>query len=91
MDNPEVEFLTPTPHEQGKATTMDFPDAIREVINGKKITRMSWTSGDFCLLRDGWLTIYTKSDKDVKQEFHTWSVNDGDLEGNDWVVIGAVQ
>jgi len=78
----EAEFLTPIPREQGKAVTMDFPDAIREIIKGKKVRRISWeTQTDHGLLKDGWLTIHTKG------AYHTWSVNDGDLEANDWVVL----
>lgn len=80
----EGEIMTPMPRKQGKSITMDFPDAIKEVISGKKIRRLSWeTESDHGLLKDGWLTIYTKG------AFHTWSVNDGDLEGNDWIVIGG--
>lgn len=83
MDNvQEGELLTPLPvRKEGESITMDFPSAIREVINGKKITRISWNNTDYCLLRDGWLTIYTKN------AFHTWSVNDGDLESQDWIVL----
>ena len=61
--------------------TMSFPDAIRRVINGERITRISWGNDDYGLLKDGWLTIFTKG------EFHTWSINDGDLEGEDWVIL----
>lgn len=79
------EFMTPPLREVGKAQTMDFPDAIREIISGKKVRRLSWeTLTDHGLLKDGWLTIHTKG------AYHTWSVNDGDLEGQDWVVIGGV-
>ncbi len=70
-------------HRQpGGARTMDFPEAIREVTNGKRITRVSWLpSNDYALLKDGWLSVYTKG------EIHTWSVSDGDLEGRDWIVL----
>jgi len=62
--------------------TMDFPDAIRELINGRKIRREAWGDPrDYGLLKNGWLTIL-RGDK-----FHTWSVNDGDLEAQDWVVV----
>lgn len=76
------ETLTPMPRTQSKSITMDFPDAIREIRNGKKVRRISWpTESDYGVLRDGWLTIFTKG------EFHTWSVSDGDMEGNDWIVV----
>ena len=64
---------------------MSFPDAIRKVINGKSITRLAWKpANDYCLLKDGWLTVCRNG------VFHRWLVNDGDLEGTDWIVIGEV-
>jgi len=52
-----------------------------KIIEGKKVARIVWGNKDYCLLKDGWLTIFTKD------KLHTWSVNDGDMEGNDWVVV----
>ncbi len=78
----EAQYLTPTPRKQGQSITMSFPDAIREIIAGNKVKRLSWEAeNDYGLLKDGWLTIYTKG------VFHSWLVNDGDLEGEDWVVV----
>ena len=71
------ETLTPKPN---KPVTMDFYEALKKVIEGKKIARESWNNGDYCLMKDGFLSIYTKGD------FHTWSVNDGDMEGKDWTI-----
>ena len=83
-DQEVIPTLTPLPKVAGKAMTMDFPDAMREIIAGNKVMRLSWTNPDYCLVKDGWLTIFTKGD------FHTWSVNDGDLDGQDWVVVKGV-
>ena len=74
--------LTPLPRKKGESITMSFPDAMREIINGKKVRRLSWTTeSDHGLLHNGWLSIFTKGD------YHTWSVNDGDLEGQDWIIV----
>lgn len=90
MDNnlpePEQEILTPStltpmPKVAGKAMTMSFPEAMREIINGNKVARLSWENTDYGLLKDGWLTIFTKG------AFHTWSVSDGDMEGQDWTIL----
>lgn len=80
-DTKSVPVLTPLPKVPGKAVTMDFPDAMREVIQGNKVMRLSWTNPDYCLLKDGWLTIFTKGD------FHSWLINDGDLDAQDWAVV----
>jgi len=61
---------------------MDFSDAMREVIKGNKITRLSWKPEmSFCMLKDFFLTIF------IRGEFHRWTVNDGDLNATDWVVF----
>ena len=71
--------LTPTPQPQ--ARTMDFPDAMREIINGKKVTRVEWGNTDYGFLDGEWLSIFTKG------AVHVWKVNDGDMEGRDWMVV----
>lgn len=73
--------LTPTPQEEVKPRTMDFPDAMRQIIQGKKVARISWGNADYGVMEKEWLCIFTKG------ELHTWSVSQGDLEGQDWVVV----
>lgn len=75
--------LTPKPKTimESRALTMDFPDAMRRIMEGKRVARISWGNKDYCLLKDGWLSIFTKG------TMHTWSVNDGDMEGQDWIVV----
>lgn len=80
----ECDALTPVPDDKTvvlQPQTMDFPDAMRQIINGRKVARVSWGNADYCLLRGGWLTIFTKGD------FHTWTINDGDMEAQDWTVV----
>ena len=80
-DKPEA-TLTPIARKQGQSLTMDFPDAMKEIIKGNKVRRLEWSDqSDHCLLKDGWLSIY------INGKFHVWKVNDGDMEGNDWVVV----
>jgi len=88
VDKNEVEILepvysTPIPVkiEQVEPRTMDFPDAIRKVMHGKKVQRVSWGNTDYVFIKDEWLSIFTKG------AFHTLLVSQGDIEGNDWVVV----
>jgi len=79
------EMLTPMPKIQSKPQTMDFPDAIKQIINGKKVARVSWGNTDFILMKDAWLSIYTKG------AFHTLLVSDGDMvDTNDWVIVKEI-
>lgn len=64
------------------ARTMDFPDAIKELTGGRKIRRESWPPGDYGILKDGWVSIFREG-----TFFKHWRLNDGDLEGQDWVVV----
>lgn len=73
--------LTPLPRKKGESITMDFIQAMKHLIDGKKISRVSWGNTDYCLMKDGWISIYTKD------KFHTWSINDGDTDGQDWFIV----
>ena len=76
------ENLTPIPRKQGESLTMDFPDAIRQIMDGKKVARMSWNNKDYCLMgEDEFLTVFT-GDK-----LHRWLISLGDTSGNDWYVV----
>lgn len=71
-----------TPVEESESVTMSFPDAIREIVRGKKVRRISWPSeADHGMLREGWLEIFTNN------RYHIWQVSDGDMEGNDWIIV----
>lgn len=77
----EGEVLTPMPkRKQGESITMNFIDAFKKLIEGKKITRISWGGNDYCLMKDYKVTIFTK------EKYHDWIINDGDVEGSDWIV-----
>ena len=61
---------------------MGFFDALKEVFNGKHITKLDWEDPEtYCLLKDDFLTIC------VKGKYHTWVVRKIDMAGNDWIVI----
>ena len=80
MDKKTITPLAKT--SSAKAKTMNFPDAMRQILHEKRVRRVSWGSAnDYCLLKDGWLTVFTKG------AFHTWHVSDGDMEGEDWVIL----
>jgi hypothetical protein len=64
--------------------TMDFPEAMRQVLDGKKVSRVSWGNKDYGFLKDEWLSIFTKD------SFHTWLVSLGDMEAEDWIVYTEV-
>lgn len=62
---------------------MDFPNALREVIDGRKVTRLGWGNKDvYVFLRDGFLSI-----RKADGTFSRLLVSDGDLLGLDWVIV----
>jgi len=77
-----VKSFSPRPT---KPVTMDFPDAMREVIAGKKIAKLEWAEkGEpecYALLNAGMLQIFRGA------SFHAWNVSDGDLAGEDYIVV----
>lgn len=74
--------LTPIPRKVGQSITMSFPDAMREIIRGKRVRRLEWENEEEnCFLKDGWLSIF------INGAIHAWKVSDGDMEGQDWIVV----
>jgi hypothetical protein len=75
--------LTPVLQKSGGggSITMDFFDALKAIDAGKMVARVSWENKDYCLMKNGWLTIFTKG------KFHSWLINDGDMEGSDWIIV----
>lgn len=61
-------------------TKMDFPDAIREIMNGNKVRRESWPVGEYGFMKEPYLMV-------MRDGEHKWTVTDGDFEGKDWVVV----
>jgi hypothetical protein len=70
---------------------LDFPDAIRKVIDGKRIARIAWKNADYAVLRDGFLEIFHQKEGDKLANFHKWLINDGDLTSIDWIVLPDLQ
>ena len=71
-----------SPVPQASTTTYSFPEAMEEVLKGRRITRLEWgTNDEYGLLKDGWLMIF------LKGELHKWIVNDGDMLAHDWVLL----
>ena len=72
-----------TPEIVPQAMTMSFADAIKAIQTGKRVTRIAWANDDYCYLdeKDDYLSIFTKGSN------HTWMINSGDLEGEDWIIV----
>ena len=58
---------------------MDFPDAIREVMIGKRIQRLEWHDSEFGFIRKDFLTIHRN------EEDFNWIVSAGDMQATDYV------
>ena len=70
--------LSPTPYRP----PLDFPEALRAVTAGHKITKLEWGDNEYYgVLRDGLLILH-KPDG-----FHTWIISEGDLAGTDWYIL----
>lgn len=63
--------------------SLTFYDAIREVANGKRITKLEWGNNLYYgLLKDGVLVLHKPDGID-----YPWTISDGDILGTDWVVL----
>ena len=82
IETTDAEIISTSPLPTPKPSTMDFPDAMRQVIGGKRITRNEWNDKNiYGYLSSGFLALY----KDSK--INQWIVSYGDLMGEDWVTV----
>jgi len=79
---PQVASTTPK-RTKKQPNSYDFFDALREVFNGKVITKLEWNDPNyFVLMRNGHLTLRKPDEK-----FYDLIVTDGDMAGTDWVIL----
>ena len=63
--------------------TMDFYEAIKNVLSGKKIHKLEWQDRQFYGLIDNETLKLHKPDGKLYQ----WIVNVADISGNDWIIL----
>ena len=93
MENePKAESFSPVPpavSEEIKEAELipvgvPFPEAMREVLEGKKVTRVEWDDTEaYVYLKDGFLMIKKTDDKKDYQ----WIVSESDMKAEDWIII----
>lgn len=80
------ENRTPSPLEIPKSVEpvkMDFFTALREIISGKKVTKLDWNHLEYYgLVQDGSLRLH-KPDG----QFYDWILTLGDMSGTDYIII----
>ena len=85
MDQP-IQSQSPTAQPIKEAEVeklMKFPEAISAITDGKKVTKISWENKEyFSELRDGLLKLHKPDGR-----YYEWTVNEGDMTGEDWVII----
>lgn len=64
-------------------TLLNFYDALREVMDGKKITKEEWNNPEYYGVLDNTFLKLHKPDG----KLYSWILNDGDINGTDYVII----
>ena len=65
-----------------KSAKMTFPEAVKAIIDGKKVTKLEWENEEVYLFLDNYLRIM-KTDGTK----HVLLVSEGDILGTDWVIV----
>ena len=62
---------------------LEFPEAMKEIIAKKRLTKLEWKDENYYVfLNKGKLQIHKPDGKE-----YDWIVSEGDLNGDDWVLI----
>jgi hypothetical protein len=66
-----------------KEREMDFYEALKEIVDSKKVTKLEWGDKEFYgLLEDTKLKLHKPDGKT-----YDWILTDGDLLGTDYITI----
>jgi len=66
-----------------KAIKITFPEAIQAVKEGRRITKLEWGNIKiYGVLRNGLLMLHKDDGRDYQ-----WLVSEGDLMGEDWIIL----
>ena len=67
---------------------LDIYEALKQIADGKRVTRIIWNDKrEYCLFdkKTGFLSVHKAGEPGVM--LRPWLINDGDLEGLDWIVL----
>jgi hypothetical protein len=77
------ESQSPTPIEDEGPKTLNFYEALKEMLDGKSITKIEWDSVEtFGFMEKDVLILHFPNGK--KQN---WIISRADIVGQDWVVL----
>lgn len=77
-----AESPTPNRTKSTEPSLIDFPSALRLVLEGKKVSKKDWgSSEEYFFLKDEYLIIHTGG------EDHAYTIREVDLKGKDYFVI----
>lgn len=84
MDNEQTQSPSPTQIPvQSEVVKYNFFDALKQVLDGKKITKLEWKDqAAYGYLKEVILTLHKADSTD-----HNWIISEGDLIGDDWIVL----
>ena len=69
--------------EEKKEKTMDFPEAMRAVMDGKRITKLEWGTKAIHGLIDEEILKIRKEDG----KLYRWIISSSDGQGRDWAIV----
>jgi len=77
----DINATSPVPFRLSE--TMTFGKAIMEVLDGGRIHKLEWEDKEYYGFLDNAVLTIHKPDGKV----FVWMVSEGDIVGNDWIVL----
>lgn len=82
----QFQSTSPMPQEDTRTLTYLFFDALRETLNGRRITRQAWENKEiYGYMHDGLLKIHGGETGD--RIVHNWILSAGDMTADDWIIL----
>ena len=81
--SPTPNIKTPLDVSVKKVGGIDFPAAMQAVKDGKKVHKLEWQNQEFYgFMNENILSLHKPDGKNYQ-----WIVNDGDVMGEDYIVL----
>lgn len=78
-----MQTKSPVPGRVIDVGEMNIHDAIREMLHGKKVTRVEWGDREcYGFMNQEVLSLHKSDGKNYQ-----WIISEGDLLGKDWIVV----
>jgi hypothetical protein len=79
----------PVKKEEKKVEAMDFLQALKEAVKGKRIARVEWPKGEFGFMKKEVMFIHKQDNESTEFVDYIWAIQEGDISADDFIIFNV--